>query len=133
MAKLPPISRFLREDFPGQDWIDKLLWPLNQFMNTIYGAMNKNLTLNDNCACQIKTISVTSDGSGNASTSFAWGLSAIPTDVWVSRVTTTSGSNPSGAVGILWEYDGTKISVGTIFGLANSSTYNIRIIAMANG
>ena len=130
MAKLPPISRFLREDFQGVDWIDRLLQPLNQFMNIVYSAMNRNLTLTDNCAAQIKSITFTTDGSGDATVKFAWNLTSIPTDCWVSRI---SQGTPSAGVSILWEYDGSTINITKFFGLANSTEYTMRIIAMSNG
>lgn len=130
MAKLPPISRFLREDFPGQDWIDRLLQPLNQFMGTVYSALNKNLSLSENCRCEIKEISITSNGSGVATSSFAWNLNSIPTDCWVSRI--ISGA-PSSGIGIVWNYDGTSINITAFYGLANNTAYKLRIIAMNNG
>lgn len=132
MAKLPPISRFLREDFPDQEWIDSLLWPLNQFMTAVYSGLAKGLTITDNFAGQVKEITVTSNGSGEASTSFAWTGSTIPTDLIVTRVTLVSGSAPSGAIMPTWTYDGSKILISAFTGLANSSTYRIRLIAMSN-
>jgi len=55
--KLPQIQRILREDLreaPG--WIDKLLNPLNQFLDSVYGGLNKNITIAENIDCQERTI-----------------------------------------------------------------------------
>lgn len=132
MAKLPPISRFLREDFQEVSWIEKLLQPLNQFMTLVYSALNANLTLGENMRAQIKELSITTDGSGDATASFAWGLTSIPTDLWVSRVVSV-GTAPTAAVSVDWSYDGQAINITQFHGLASSSTYRIRMIAMANG
>lgn len=54
MAKLPKITRIRREDLPdAPGWIEKLLYPLNLFMEGVYQALNQNLTYAENLASKV--------------------------------------------------------------------------------
>lgn len=54
MANLPKITRIRREDLPdAPGWIEKLLYPLNLFMEGVYQALNKNLTYAENLAAKV--------------------------------------------------------------------------------
>ena len=55
MGRLPEYRRILREDLrDAPSWIDKLLTPINSFFDIVYETLNRNITFNDNIACQIK-------------------------------------------------------------------------------
>jgi len=57
VAKLPSIRRISREDLSDAPaWIDKLLVPLNQFIEQVYLGLNKQLTFEDNFVAQYKTL-----------------------------------------------------------------------------
>lgn len=58
MAYLPTIKRIQRSDLGSgiPTWVDSLLSPLNQFMEEIYTAFNRNLTIPENVKGQIITI-----------------------------------------------------------------------------
>lgn len=59
MSKLPPLKRFSLEDFQDQkDWIDKLISPLNEFMNSVSGSLENNLNHAENLLAQVGTITV---------------------------------------------------------------------------
>lgn len=58
MASLPTIKRVQRSDL-GADipiWVDSLLSPINQFIEEVYSAFNRNLTIPENVKGQIKNI-----------------------------------------------------------------------------
>ena len=58
MASLPTIKRVQRSDL-GTDipvWVDSLLSPLNQFIEEVYSAFNRNLTIPENVKGQIKVL-----------------------------------------------------------------------------
>lgn len=60
MAKLPSIKRVSREDIkqaPG--WIELLLTPMNTVFESLYSALNKNLTFSENIASQQKELEFT--------------------------------------------------------------------------
>lgn len=59
MARLPTFKRFSREDFKGAgSWIDKLIEPLNEFMNSIVSALNSSLTFQANMNCEVRSFQV---------------------------------------------------------------------------
>ena len=60
MAQLPQLKRLLIEDFPDQqEWISKLILPLNEFMQNVINALNRDLTLSDNLRANLKTLRIT--------------------------------------------------------------------------
>lgn len=77
MAKLPPIKRFIQDDFTGISEIStfagKLFYPLNLFLNAVYSALNSGLTLNDNTIGLVtQSSNITSDANGLAVTTINW-------------------------------------------------------------
>jgi hypothetical protein len=55
--KLPSIRRIRREDLKdAPDWISLLLYPLNIFMDTLYGGLDRGLTFQENIRSTIKTL-----------------------------------------------------------------------------
>ena len=58
MASLPTIKRVQRSDLGGDipQWVDSLLSPLNQFIEEVYSAFNRNLTIPENVKGQIKVL-----------------------------------------------------------------------------
>lgn len=127
MAKLPQFKRIVREDFKDQPWIEKLLQPLNRFMESVVSALNKQLTFKENMAAQVHEFDFTEDNI-TYPLKVAWGLKTLPTDMIVTRVVVADGSNPSAAVWPLWSYDGTSINVSKFYGLDASTRYKIRTI-----
>ena len=63
MAALPTIKRVQRSDLGGDVpvWVDSLLSPLNQFIEEVYSAFNRNLTIPENVKGQIKIINFRTD------------------------------------------------------------------------
>ena len=63
---LPDVRRLNREDFKdAPSWLDPMLNVLNSFMDSVYNIMDRNVSLTNNLNCQIATINVTTDNSGN--------------------------------------------------------------------
>lgn len=53
--KIGQATNLNRQDFPeADDWITKLLYPLQKFMDTITAALTNNITLADNLSCVIQ-------------------------------------------------------------------------------
>jgi hypothetical protein len=60
MAVLPNQKRISREDLKeAPSWIEKMLYPVNSFFESVYSALNKDLTFADNIVSQIKEIQFT--------------------------------------------------------------------------
>ena len=57
MARLPIIKRITREDVSqAPSWIENLIFPINQFMESVFRALDRNLTFTDNFSAQIQEI-----------------------------------------------------------------------------
>lgn len=57
---LPRLRKILREDLKeAPNWVDRLIDPINQFMESTFNLLNKNITFNGNIACQIKGLDFT--------------------------------------------------------------------------
>lgn len=53
--RIESINKIYRKDIPeAPSWLDKLLFPLNQFMDSVSTAMRGKLTFGDNFLCEIK-------------------------------------------------------------------------------
>jgi hypothetical protein len=58
MASLPPIKRISKEDIPeAPSWVEKIIYPVNLFFDSVYRALNGSLTMPENIVGQIKEIS----------------------------------------------------------------------------
>ena len=58
MASLPPIKRISKEDLPdAPDWIEKVIYPVNLFFDSVYRALNGRLTSPENIVGQVKELS----------------------------------------------------------------------------
>jgi hypothetical protein len=125
MAKLPVIKRLLAEDLKAAGaWIVKLLYPLNQFMSSVYAALDHGITFQDNMLGDIKTLSI--KGS-NPTTEFLWSYASAPVGCFVVAAFDTS-SNPqtlTSAVTCAWSYNAGVISIDNVTGLDTSRTYNV--------
>ena len=124
MAQLPPIKRFVIEDYPSQStWIGALLYPLNLLLNSVYSNLNNGLTVSQNMLAQINTVTV--NGS-SPSTSFLWKFSSNPVGISVINVVQTSTPVVALTAPVFcqFSYNAGVISV-TVIGLPTSGTYNV--------
>lgn len=128
MAKLPPIKRLRKEDFPDQAWIDKLLYPLNQFMESISSALNGNITLPENTRAVIREIDVNLT-SGSYPIKIAWTKNVQPTDLIITRII---GGTQTAAVGASWNFADGVVQITEIFGLQLGNRYKIRFYIGSN-
>jgi hypothetical protein len=137
MASLPTIKRVQRTDLGANvpEWVDSLLSPINQFMEEIYSAFNRNLTIPENVAGQVFNINFKTLGNYQNNKEFTEirVLSKIKSRAKVLIVgQCEKAGDPSkkhDAIFITWydNNDGT-ISIRYISGLENNSEYNITII-----
>lgn len=137
MARLPSQRRIAREDLQEADsWIDKLLFPLNSFMESIYNAMNKNLTFEENIQSsfstfQFETKSDYSIGNfvaidlnkGLATTVKIQGV--LLCQIYVQNKQQEAITEP---VFIDWVELNNKLRIKYISGLSNSTKYVCRIL-----
>lgn len=104
MAAIPPVRRLSTEDFPEQaKWIDKLLGPINAYMEQTTTALNRGLTIGDNFAGQVRTVEL----NGTFPVKLAWSLSSRPVAVLVGNTVLSSGAalTLTDAVQVQWSYN----------------------------
>lgn len=120
MGALPTIKQLLIDDFPTESkWISKLLYPLNQFFNTVYQNLNNGLTFAQNMLSQINTLSV-SGASPTTSFQYNFKSQGNPAGVWIGAISPT----PSAAYSMSWSYSAGTITV-TVQGLSATGSYSI--------
>ncbi len=132
--KLPSIKKILREDLKdAPDWVNGLIDPLNNFMETVYQALNKNLTLNENInsfTTELNYRTVSTYPTDQPTLSFMNTLKTRPFGIQIMQILDKSTYlPPSGAVGVLpWTYSGNQIDIHTIQGLTADTLYILRLV-----
>lgn len=123
MAKLPNIKRLVVEDFPAAErkWLPQLLSPLNSFMEAVYAALNRQLTVNDNMAGEVRAVEL----DGVMPLELAWSLKTKPRAVIVGDCYRKDGTELTlvDAVGVRWHYtQGGALSVDQVVGVTPSAS-----------
>lgn len=134
--KLPTIKRILREDVKeAPSWVNGLIDPLNTFMETVYQALNRNLTLSENLATfttelTYKTVSTYPTDQPNAQFLNTLKGSVRPVGVQLMQIyDKETFLPPTGTVGqIMWAIKETQIVIYPITGLAGDKTYIVRLV-----
>lgn len=115
MAKLPPVKRFLTEDYasakdiPG--FCSRFFYPLNLFLNATYTALQSGLTLGQNLIAVVsQNVSVTCNASGVGTTTINWTFPQTP-PVGVTILSCTLAGVAANAPLISWSYSGGVISI----------------------
>jgi hypothetical protein len=131
--RLPTAKRVLREDLKGAPgWIGPLIDILNSFMETVYQAMNRNITFAENIGCTIKELTYKTPSTyptGLEDQEFMTGLKTKASGLWVMQAIEKSNYEPApGPVYAPWVEINGNIVLGTITGLEASKTYTIRLL-----
>jgi len=137
MASLPTIKRVQRSDLGGDipEWVDSLLSPLNQFIEEVYSAFNKNLTIPENVKGQIKNLTFRTSSNYTSSKEFTeityLNTLGRKTQIlllgYVEEIGTPKKKHDAITVSWYDNNDGT-VSIHYISGLSNSKNYNITIL-----
>jgi hypothetical protein len=137
MASLPTIKRVQRSDLGGDipEWVDSLLSPLNQFIEEVYSAFNKNLTIPENVKGQIKNLSFRTASNYTSSKEFTeityLNTLGRKTQIlllgYVEEIGTPKKQHDAITVSWYDNNDGT-VTIHYITGLSNSKNYNITVL-----
>jgi len=134
--KISGFKRLFSTDFDqkDQELVDKLSGVLNIGIETVYEALDKRVSLNDNIDCTVKEVDVTvgADGIPLNTTTFVLddktrsvqGLQVIKTD---NR--TSAGVFPTGGVHITWQQVQSGIQILHVTGLPARNRFTIRVVA----
>lgn len=133
MAKLFQFKRIVVEDFDKDDrgLITKLAYPLNLALESMFNALNKNLTLEDNFNAQVNIIELNVDENGTPRTngSFRSNLKTPIKTIKVGRAQNLTNPNtyPTTAPWISYSQDGTTVTINNISGLQSGNNYRLTI------
>lgn len=130
MASLPPIRRLTREDFPeAPAWIDRLLFPINSFFDSVYVALNQTLTFKENISSQTEKFDLRAGAAANNNTyTFPLRMKRRPEFMeWTVAKKGVNYSPIGAAVFIEWQYDGTNVKIWSVTGLTSSVEYSFTV------
>ena len=136
MAKLPVQKRLRREDLPdAPGWMDVVIDVINSFLESLYFALNKQITFTDNIACQIKQLSFLTNSTysggilaGFTKIQFNHNLKTKPIGVEILQILPNSGTPIIKPVCLSWSQENGNVYINYITGLENSTTYNLVIL-----
>jgi|TARA_R100000781_G_scaffold6971_1_gene6874 hypothetical protein len=139
MASLPPIKRISKEDLPdAPDWIEKVIYPVNLFFDSVYRAMNGRLTTPENIVGQVKDISFQVPSTYDGTDTDKWTVLQFQSTLGmltkglhlmqITEVTATGNFAPIGkGIYIDWEDENRTIKINYITGLTASKKYILRV------
>lgn len=126
--KLPIQKKILREDLKdAPDWVNNIIGPVNNFMETIYQAMNKNVD-ETNLQSLVKevTVVVPSTYPTMDPIKFKNTLKVKATGLTILQCLEKSNYTPVATGNPAWIDDNGTITISAITGLTASKTYIIR-------
>lgn len=128
--KLPTIKKIMREDLKNApDWVGRLIDPVNSFMESVYTALNKNITLYDNISSFIKEVTYKTPATyptGVENVSFLNELRTRATGVVILQAYENATYTPVSIGNIAWVESTAGIVIYPVTGLAPDKTYTIR-------
>lgn len=138
MAVLPATKRITRADL-GEDvpeWVDNLLSPLNSFIEQIYTAFNKNISIPENIASQIVQLDINTNSNYSSgefpNTAFKRNLSKKANIVLIGQVKDLSDNEYKFVAGGYpsWEDNNGTINIYYIPGLDDSKKYRVNLLVL---
>lgn len=138
MAQVPEFKRLMREDFAEieEEWVDRLIYPINTFNEQVYAALNQALTVGDNVVgvyrdLTFTTLSTYSTG-GWTNQTINWPYRTAPKSVTIGAIhPTDSDTVIKTAVSLDWKLTSPNvITIRYVAGLANSTKYTATLLCM---
>lgn len=130
--KLPSQKKILREDLrDAPPWITNVIDPVNSFMESVYQALNKNITVTENISSFIQELNYTTTSAYPTATPifFKNTLKSRAIGVLVLQAYDKTTYTPApGPVYVPWVEVNTGIEVLSITGLEASKSYLIRLL-----
>jgi hypothetical protein len=131
-VKLPVVKKILREDLKeAPSWVSGIIDPFNSFAETVYQALNKNITFRENVQAFVKELTYkTSAGYPTEDdVSFLNELKVKATGVLVLQAIEKTNYTPApGPVYVPWVEDNGSIIVSSVTGLEASKIYMLRLL-----
>lgn len=135
--KFPTFKRIFKTDYPTeqQSLVEKLSLTINNGFEVIYNAMSRNVSLSDNIACTVKTLTTKVNSSGVPTSALSFTLDTVGQIKGVMAMNpvnlTNSSIYPTSGVTISHTQNNTIITIDHITGLTAGDNWQITIIAWA--
>ena len=133
--KVSSFRRLFKGDFPKEEQglIERMSSSINNGIEVLYNALNKNISMTDNFYGTYKEITYlpTSTGTPDGSSGFQLDINARVLGMQVIRVENTSspGTFPTSGVFVTFSQNGNQVNIDHITGLVTGNTYKIRVFA----
>lgn len=123
MAKLPPIKRIhFNELVEAPPWLQTILVTLNSFMQNVYEALDKDLTLEENFRGGFVDITWNGDP-----LTFTNPLAVPAKAVLIAQI---GGSALTGGPVPTWQQVGEDIEISDVTGTTSGESYSIRLLVL---
>lgn len=139
MSNLPEIRRLMVEDFSDVegDWIERLIYPINQFNEGVYNVLNQGISITDNIIGSVVTANFTTlsdyiSAQNFNAVSLLWKYKTQPKVVLMGRIYETDSTSimKSAAIMTDWIYTAGQVQVRYITGLKNSTKYTATFLLL---
>lgn len=133
--KLPSFRRLFTSDYDSQykQLVETLSVSLNQGIQVVYEALNRQLSLRDNIKCTVKDVSFQVNALGNpvVTTSFITDVPGRIDGLTVVNAInqTNSSAYPTGGVFVSFTQADRVVTITNVTGLQPNNTYLLRLIA----
>lgn len=129
------LRKLTRNDFPEAPvWIDKLLVPLNQFMNEVRLILDRRVDFVTNIPAQLISLTITAGAAAtNNTASILCTMKTKPFGCFiVQAVQDEAVHTPLTAVAQIgsWYYDAGNIQITSIVGLTSGKKYELTILVI---
>lgn len=128
MGRLNAAKKIVPEDFPEESrpLIFKIADVLNPFLYSVYAAISKQLTIDENIKSQVYQIDLIADQN---TAKLKWSLNQKPTVCLIGNATLDDKSFISQPVSVSWSVDSETLSVKFV-GLAAGTKHKITLIGI---
>lgn len=133
--KLPSFRRIVKSDYEeeNESLIETLSFTLNSSMESLFSAFNRAISLKDNVACTVRSITVTVDSSGKPKNNTQFRLDTNGRALGVIVLNAVNNSNPNilplAGVFVSFSQDGTNIIINNIKGLPSDQQFTLTLVA----
>lgn len=130
--KLSAVQKILREDVKDPpSWFGAVIDPINSFMQLVYQCLSKNVSLQDNIACQVKEFTYTTPSTYPTmdNMTFPSTLKTKAIGLMSMQIVNKSTYLPIlVSTHIPWVESNGQITIYPIVGLAASTSYIVRVV-----
>ena len=138
MSRIPTFKRIYKTDYPPeqQDLVDKLSFSINIGFESVNGALNNAISLQDNVQCTVKSFNIEVDSTGKPKSASTFTLTSAGklTGIMVLSAVNQTNSTvyPTATPFISFNVNSTLVSILNVSGLPANNVFFLTIVAFTN-